>query len=152
MSELKERLRSDLTASMRGRDELRTATIRMVLTAVTNAEVAGVQARELSDDEIVAVLTKEAKKRREAADAYRGAGRADRAEREDAEAEVIAAYLPTPLTDDELAVLVDAAVADLNATSMRDMGAVMKKLAPQVTGRADGRAVADAVKTRLAGP
>jgi uncharacterized protein YqeY len=151
MAELKERLRADLTTSMRERDELRTATIRMALAAVTNAEVAGAQARELSDDEVLAVLSKEAKKRREAADAFRDGGRPDRAEREDAEAAVIADYLPTPLTDDELAKLVDAAVAEVGATSMRDMGAVMKRLSARVTGRADGRAVADAVKSRLPG-
>jgi uncharacterized protein YqeY len=102
MAELKDRLRSDLTVSMRGRDELRTATIRMVLTAVTNTEVAGAQAREISDDEVVGVLAKEAKKRRDAADAFRQGGRPDLAEREDAEAAVIAGYLPAPLTDDEL--------------------------------------------------
>ena len=151
MAELKDRLRADLTESIRARNELRTATIRMVLTAVTNAEVAGTEARELSDDDVLAVLTKEAKKRREAADAYRDAGRADRAEREVAEAGVIADYLPTPLTDDELTELVDAAVAEVGATSMRDMGAVMKRLSARVTGRADGRAVADAVKSRLSG-
>jgi uncharacterized protein YqeY len=151
MAELKDRLRNDLTTSMRGRDELRIATIRMALAAITNAEVAGAQARELSDDEVLAVLTKEAKKRREAADAFRRAGRADRAEREEAEADVIADYLPRPLTEDELDVLADAAVAEVGATSMRDMGAVMKHLAPSVTGRADGRAVAAAVKARLAG-
>ena len=151
MAELKDRLRADLTESIRARNELRTATIRMVLTAVTNAEVAGTEARELSDDDVLAVLTKEAKKRREAADAYRDAGRADRAEREVAEAGVIADYLPTPLTDDELTELVDAAVAEVGATSMRDMGAVMKRLTPQVAGRAEGRTVADAVKARLSG-
>jgi hypothetical protein len=151
MPELKERLRTDLTASMRSRDDVRTATIRMVLTAVTNAEVAGTEARELSDDEVLAVLTKEGKKRREAADAYRGAGRADRAEREEAEAAVIAEYLPTPLTEDELGALVDAAVAETGASSVRDMGAVMKQLAPDVAGRAEGARVAAAVKARLAG-
>jgi uncharacterized protein len=151
MPELKERLRTDLTASMRNRDDVRTATIRMVLTAVTNAEVAGTEARELSDDEVLAVLTKEGKKRREAADAYRGAGRADRAEREEAEAAVIAEYLPTPLTEDELGALVDAAVAETGASSVRDMGAVMKQLAPDVAGRAEGARVAAAVKARLAG-
>ena len=151
MAELKDRLRADLTESIRARNELRTATIRMVLTAVTNAEVAGTEARELSDDDVLAVLTKEAKKRREAADAYRDAGRTDRAEREVAEAGVIADYLPTPLTDDELTELVDAAVAEVGATSMRDMGAVMKRLTPQVAGRAEGRTVADAVKARLSG-
>src|SRR5918994_5786628 len=125
MAELKERLRNDLTASMRARDELRMATIRMVLTAVTNSEVAGARARVLSDDEVLAVLTKEAKKRREAADAFRLGGRIEQAEREDAEAGVIAEYLPEPLTDDVLAVLVDAAVAETGAESPRDMGRVM---------------------------
>ena len=151
MAELKDRLRSDLTVSMRGRDELRTATIRMVLTAVTNAEVAGAQAREISDDEVVGVLAKEAKKRRDAADAFRQGGRPDLAEREDAEAAVIAGYLPAPLTDNELDALVDAAVAETGATSLREMGAVMKGLATDVAGRADGARVAAAVKARLAG-
>ena len=150
MAELKDRLRSDLTVSMRGRDELRTATIRMVLAAVTNAEVAGAQAREISDDEVVGVLAKEAKKRRDAADAFRRGGRPDLAEREDAEAAVIAGYLPAPLTDDELDVLVSAAVAETGATSLREMGAVMKRLATDVAGRADGARVAAAVKARLA--
>jgi uncharacterized protein len=148
---LKDRLRSDLTVSMRGRDELRTATIRMVLTAVTNAEVAGAQAREISDDEVVGVLAKEAKKRRDAADAFRLGGRPDLAEREDAEAAVIAGYLPAPLTDDELDALVDAAVAETGANSLREMGAVMRRLATDVAGRADGARVAAAVKARLAG-
>ena len=151
MAELKDRLRSDLTVSMRGRDELRTATIRMVLTAVTNTEVAGAQAREISDDEVVGVLAKEAKKRRDAADAFRQGGRPDLAEREDAEAAVIAGYLPAPLTDDELDALVSAAVAETGATSLREMGAVMKRLATDVAGRADGARVAAAVKARLAG-
>jgi uncharacterized protein len=151
MAALKDRLRSDLTVSMRGRDELRTATIRMVLTAVTNAEVAGAQAREISDDEVVGVLAKEAKKRRDAADAFRQGGRPDLAEREDAEAAVIAGYLPAPLTDDELDALVDAAVAETGANSLREMGAVMRRLATDVAGRADGARVAAAVKARLAG-
>jgi uncharacterized protein YqeY len=151
MAELKERLRTDLTEAIRGRDELRTATIRMALASVTNAEVAGAAARELPDDEVLAVLTKEAKKRREAADAFRAGGRPALAEREEAEAAVIAEYLPTPLGEDEIDVLVDAAITETGATSMRDMGVVMKRLTPQVTGRADGRAVADAVKSRLAG-
>jgi uncharacterized protein len=152
MAELKDRLRSDLTASMRGQDELRTATIRMVLTAVTHAEVAGAEARELSDDEVLLVLTKEAKKRREAAEAFRGAGRADRAEREEAEAGVIAEYLPAPLTDDELGALVEAAVSETGARAVRDMGAVMKRLSADVAGRAEGARVAAAVKARLSEP
>src|ERR687891_3006411 len=115
MAGLKELLRTDLTASMRVRDELRTATIRMVLTAVTNTEVAGSEARVLSDDDVLAVLAKEAKKRREAADAFREGGRADSAEREEAQAGIIAEYLPVPLTDDEIAALVDQAVVETGA-------------------------------------
>jgi hypothetical protein len=149
MDSLKERLRNDLTASMRARDELRMSTLRMVLTAVTTSEVAGATARELSDSEVLAVLTKEAKKRREAADAFHEGGRSDRAEREEAEAGVIAEYLPAPLSDDELAAMVDAAVAETGASSPRDMGAVMKALQPRTTGRADGARVAAAVRTRL---
>ena len=151
MAGLKERLRNDLTASMRARDELRTATIRMVLTAVTNSEVAGSEARVLSDDDVLAVLAKEAKKRREAADAFREGGRADSAEREEAEASVIAEYLPVPLTDEEIAAMVDQAVTETGADSPRDMGKVMKALQPQVAGRAEGSKVAAAVKARLAG-
>ena len=151
MSTIKERLQTDLTAAMRSKDELRTATIRMALTAITNAEVAGKQARKLTDDEVTAVLTKEAKKRREAAQAFRDGGREDRAQREDAEAAVLADYLPEPLSDDELARLVDAAIDETGAESPRDMGRVMKLVQPQVAGRADGSKVAAAVKARLAG-
>ena len=150
MAGLKERLRNDLTASMRARDELRTATIRMVLTAVTNTEVAGSEARVLSEDDVLAVLAKEAKKRREAADAFREGGRANSAEREEAEAGIIAEYLPAPLTDEEIAAMVDEAVAETGADSPRDMGKVMKALQPQVAGRAEGSKVAAAVKARLA--
>lgn len=149
MDSLKERLRNDLTTSMRARDELRMSTLRMVLTAVTTSEVAGATARELSDSEVLGVLTKEAKKRHEAADAFRDAGRTDRAEREEAEAGVIAEYLPAPLSDDELATMVDAAVAETGASSPRDMGVVMKALQPRTTGRADGARVAAAVRARL---
>jgi hypothetical protein len=151
MATLKDRLKTDLTSAMRSKDELRMATIRMALTSITNAEVAGTRARELSDDEVITVLTKEAKKRREAAQAFRDGGRSDRAEREDAEAAVLADYLPEPLSDDELARLVDAAIAESGAESPRDMGKVMKLVQPQVAGRADGSRVAAAVKARLTG-
>ncbi|HEX6325083.1 MAG TPA: GatB/YqeY domain-containing protein [Jiangellaceae bacterium] len=151
MATLKDRLKNDLTSAMRSKDDLRMATIRMALTSITNAEVAGTTARELSDDEVIAVLVKEAKKRREAAQAFRDGGRAGRAEREDAEAAVLADYLPEPLSDDELARLVDAAIAESGAESPRDMGKVMKLVQPQVAGRADGSRVAAAVKARLTG-
>jgi uncharacterized protein len=151
MGELKDRLRADLTEAMRARDELRTGTIRMALTALTTAEVAGDTARELTDAEELGVITRESKKRREAADAFRQGGRADRAEREDAEAGVLAGYLPPQLDDAELARLVDAAVAEAGAASPRDMGRVMKLITPRVAGQAEGRRVADAVKARLSG-
>jgi uncharacterized protein len=151
MAAIKDRLQEDLTAAIRAQDELRTATIRMVLTAITTAEVAGKQARELSDDEVIGVLGKEAKKRREAAQAFRDGNRPERAEREDAEATVLADYLPAPLGADELDALVDAAIAESGATSPRDMGKVMKILQPNIAGRAEGGAVAAAVKARLTG-
>lgn len=149
MGTLKERLQSDLTSAMRERDGTRTSTLRMALTAVSTAEVAGKEAKQLSDDEVLAVLTKEAKKRREAAEAFRDGGRTESAAAEDAEAAIIAQYLPAPLTDDELVSLVDEAIAEAGAESPRDMGKVMKLLTPRVGGRADGKAVAAAVKTRL---
>ena len=151
MSELKDRLRSDLTSAMKARDELRSGTLRMVLTAVTNAEVAGKQARELSDDEVVGVLTSESKKRREAAEAFAAAGRSASAERERAEAAVIAAYLPPQLDAAEITALVAQAIDQTGAASegMRAMGKVMGVLQPQVRGRADGGAVAAEVRRQL---
>lgn len=151
MAALKERLRSDLTEAIRSRDELTASTIRLALTAITMEEVAGKTARELSDDEVVTVLTREAKKRREAAEAYDDVSRPDRAERERAEGEVLAAYLPQQLTDDELATLVAEAVAETGAEGPRAMGQVMKVLGPRTAGRAEGGRVAAAVRAALAG-
>ena len=151
MSALKDRLRQDLTAAMKARDDLRASTLRMVLTAVTNAEVAGKQARELSDDDIIGVLTSESKKRREAATAFEDAGRAESAAKERAEAEVIAGYLPEQLGEDEIAELVRAAIQQTGAASegMRAMGKVMGVVQPQVRGRADGGVVAAEVRRQL---
>lgn len=146
---LKEQLQSDLTVAMKARDELRAATIRMALTAVTTEEVAGKQARVLSDDDIITVLTREAKKRREAAEAFDNAGRAELADRERAEGEVLATYLPAQLGDDELAELVRAAVAESGASDPKAMGQVMKLLQPQVAGRAEGGRVAAEVRRQL---
>jgi uncharacterized protein YqeY len=151
MATLKDRLRSDLTDSMRARDELRTGTLRMALTAVTNAEVAGTHARELSDDEVLAVLGKELKKRREAATAFADAGRTDSAERERAEAAVLAEYLPTALTSDELAALIAEAIEEVGAGGPQDMGQVMRLVQPRVAGRAEGKSVADEVRRQLTG-
>jgi uncharacterized protein len=149
VNELKERLRTDLNAAMRARDQVRLRTLRMVLTSITNEEVSGNTARELSDDEIVRVLTREAKKRREAADAFEAAGRADQAEAERAEGDVLAGYLPEQLTDEELTGMVSAAIAETGAVGMPGMGKVMKTLTPQVVGRADGARVAAELRRQL---
>ncbi|NLU67859.1 GatB/YqeY domain-containing protein [Streptomyces sp. HNM0574] len=154
MTTLKSRLRDDLTAAMKARDELRSATLRMALTAVTNEEVAGKSARELSDDEVQKVLAREAKKRREASEAFADAGRGEQAEREQAEHDVLADYLPKQLTDAELDALVAEAVAEAKAGGAegpKAMGAVMKIVNPKVAGRAEGGRVATAVKKHLAG-
>ncbi|HEU5037880.1 MAG TPA: GatB/YqeY domain-containing protein [Nocardioides sp.] len=151
MSALKDRLRADLTAAMKARDEVRSSTLRMVLTAITNAEVAGKEARELTDDDIVGVLSTEAKKRREAATAFGEGGRAEMAAKETAEAEVIADYLPAQLTEQEVADLITSAIAQTGAAAegMRAMGKVMGMIQPQVRGRADGAAVAAEVRRQL---
>ena len=153
MSALKDQMQSDLTAAMRAQDELTMATLRMALSAVTNAEVAGKQAKELSDDEVVVVLTSEAKKRREAAESFAAAGATDRAEREQAELGVLQRYLPEQLSDDEVRAIVAEAVARVGAEGSSGpaaMGAVMKIVTPQTRGRADGGQVAALVKAALA--
>ncbi len=151
MSTLKDRLRADLTTSMKARDEMRSGTLRMVLSAITNAEVAGKQARELTDDDVIGVLTSEAKKRREAATAFEDGGRLESAAKEVAEAAIIADYLPEQLSDDDVAAIVTAAVAQAGAAGegMKAMGKVMGLVQPQVKGRADGGAVAAEVRRQL---
>ena len=151
MSTLKDRLRADLTTAMKARDEIRSSTLRMVLTSITNAEVSGKTARELTDDDVLTVLTSEAKKRREAATAFDDGGRAEMAAKERAEAEVIADYLPEQLSAEEIAALVAAAVASTGAAGegMKAMGKVMGVVTPQVKGRADGGAVAAEVRRQL---
>jgi uncharacterized protein YqeY len=147
--DLKEQLRADLTTAMKARDELRTATLRMVLTAVSAEEVSGKEARVLSDDEVQAVLRREAKKRREAAEAFAGAGRAEQAEREEAEGGVLADYLPAQLEDADLAALVADVVTRTGASGMKDMGKVMGAVQGAVAGRADGGRVAAEVRRQL---
>jgi uncharacterized protein YqeY len=151
VSALKDRLRADLTTAIKTRDQVRSSTLRMVLTAVTNAEVAGKQQRELTDDDIVGVLSSESKKRREAAEAFDLAGRADSADKERAEAEVLADYLPAQLSDAEVSDLVAQTIETLGAgdQGMRAMGKVMSALQPQVKGRADGSLVAAEVRRQL---
>lgn len=151
MSQLKDRLRTDLTTAMKARDELRSSTLRMVLTAVTNAEVAGKVQRELSDEEVVGVLSSEAKKRREAAIAFDDGGRTDMAAKERAEAKVLADYLPEQLSVEEISRIVTAAVESTGAAGegMKAMGKVMGVVQPQVKGRADGAAVAAEVRRQL---
>ena len=152
MSDLKQRLRDDLTVAIKSGDSESVGTIRMALAAVSKEEVAGKSARELSDDEVVAVLTSEVKRRKEAAVAYRDAQRPELAEKELAEAEVLGRYLPEPLSADEVRGLVDEAVAAAEAQGMtggRAMGAVMKQLKPATAGRYDGAELAALVKQSL---
>ncbi|WP_248579952.1 GatB/YqeY domain-containing protein [Nocardioides sp. InS609-2] len=151
MSILKDRLRADLTTAIKSRDEVRSSTLRMVLTAITNAEVAGKEHRELSDDDIIGVLSTEAKKRREAAVAFEEGGRVEMAAKEQAEGVVIADYLPEQLNEAEISALVTAAVEKTGAAGegMKAMGKVMGIVTPQVKGRADGGAVAAEVRRQL---
>jgi len=148
---LKDDLRADLTTAIKARDEVRSSTLRMVLAAITNAEVAGKAHRELTDDDVIGVLSSEAKKRREAATAFDDGGRPEMAAKERAEAEVIAGYLPEQLSEDEIAGLVTAAIEQLGVAGegMKAMGRVMGVVQPQVKGRADGGAVAAEVRRQL---
>jgi uncharacterized protein YqeY len=151
MGALKDQLQSDLTAAMKAQDELVRATLRMVLTAIGNEEVAGAAARQLSEDEELKVVAREAKKRREAAEAYRSGGADVRAQRELDEEQVIARYLPAQLSDEQLGALVAEAIAETGASGPQAMGQVMKAVNPKVAGRAEGGRVAAAVKAALAG-
>ena len=148
---LKERLRTDLTTAIKARDGLRSSTLRMVLTSITNAEVAGKESRELTDEDILGVLTSESKKRREAAEAFADAGRDEQAAKEKAEAAVIADYLPEQLSTEEVDTLVKETIDELGVRDdgMKAMGRVMGVLTPKTKGRADGGAVAAAVRREL---
>jgi hypothetical protein len=151
-SDLKSRLQSDLTDAIRSRDELRSATLRMALTAVRSAEVAGTSARTLTDDEVEAVLGREAKKRREAATAYADAARPERAERENAELAVLESYLPQQLSDEELSAVVADAVSEVSAAGASGpaaIGRVMKIVQPKVARRAEGGRIAAEVRRQL---
>jgi uncharacterized protein YqeY len=150
MAGLKDRLRADLTAAMKARDEVRIRTLRMALTSIANEEVAGKQARDLGDDEVLRLLTREAKRRREAADAFEGAGRRDQAAAERAEDAVLADYLPAQLSDAELASLVADVIAETGAEGIASVGQVMKAVTPRVAGRAEGGRVAAQVRAALA--
>ena len=152
MAELKDRLQSDLTASIKARDEVKSGTIRMVLAAITTEEVSGKEARQLTDDDVVTVLGREAKKRKEAAEAYDDASRPELADKERAELAIIEAYLPEQMSEDEVRAIIEAAVAEVAASGAeggKAMGAVMKIVQPKVKGRADGGQVAALVKSAL---
>ncbi len=149
MGTLKDRLNDDLHAAMKSRDELTTSTLRMALSAVRTAEVAGTEARDLSDDEVLAVLTKESKKRREAATAFADAGRTDQADKERAEGEVLERYLPQQLTDAEIAEVVSQALAAGGFSGKAQMGPAMKAAQAAVAGRAEGGRVAAEVRRQL---
>jgi uncharacterized protein YqeY len=146
---IKETLQANLTEAIRSRDEIVSGTIRMVLTAITNEEVSGKEARVLTDAEIITVLSREAKKRREAAEAFADAGRADKAALEKAEGEVIAKYLPEQMSEDEIKKLIAAAIAQTGAGGPGDMGKVMGVIKGQTAGKADGGTVSGLVKEAL---
>ncbi len=148
---LKEKLQNDLTEAMRARDEVRSSTIRMVLTAIKNEEVSGKEARDLSDAEVITVLSREAKKRREAAEAFEQAGAKYRADNEKAEGVIIAGYLPEQLSEVELKEMIASAIKETGATGPQQMGLVMKSLQPKIAGRADGGTVSALVKAALSG-
>jgi uncharacterized protein YqeY len=148
---LKEKLQTDLTSSMRNRDEVRSSTIRMILTSIKNEEVSGKEVRELNESELITVLSREAKKRREAAEAFDQAGAKDRAETERAEGAIIAEYLPKQLSESEVKELIEAAIRETGANSPAQMGLVMKNLQPKIAGKADGALVSSLVKAALAG-
>ncbi|SNQ50632.1 conserved hypothetical protein [Frankia canadensis] len=150
-SQLEQRLRADLTTAMKARDELRTSTLRLALAAVKDAEVAGDTARVLDEAEILKVLTREVKKRREAAEAYADAGRGEQAARERAEGEVLDEYLPSQLGDDELAAIIDRVLGELGLSGPKAIGPAMRSVQAAVAGRAEGGRVAALVKARLAG-
>ena len=151
MAALKDRLRGDLTEAMKARDEARTRTLRMALTSITREEVAGQSARELTDDEVISVLTREAKRRREAAEAFAAAGRDEQAAAERAEGVILDGYLPAQLSDEEIASMVAAVIDETGASGMAVMGQVMKAVTPRIAGRADGARVAAEVRRRLSG-
>jgi uncharacterized protein len=151
MPGLKDRLRADLTTSMKARDEVRTRTLRMALTSVTKEEVAGKSVRELSDDEVLRVLAREAKRRREAAEAFQDAGRAEQAAAELAEDAILSDYLPAQLSDAEITEIVAEVIAATGVSGMSAMGQVMKVATPRIAGRAEGSRVAGEVRRQLAG-
>ena len=146
---IKETLQKDLTEAIRGRNEITSGTIRMVLTAITNEEVAGKEARVLSDEEVITVLSREAKKRREAAEAFENAGRADKSALEKSEGEVIAKYLPAQLSEADIAAIIADAIASTGAAGPADMGKVMGAIKPKIAGKADGALVSSLVKESL---
>lgn len=149
MPTIKEQLRADLTASMKARDEARTRVLRMALTSISNEEVSGSAVHDLTDDQVIKILAREAKRRREAAAAFAGAGRTDQAAAEEAEEQVLSSYLPAQLDDAELAAMVTAAIAETGASGPGGMGQVMKVLTPRVAGRAEGSRVAALVRSQL---
>ena len=152
MAQLKDQLKKDLTDAIKSHNQVVSGTLRMALTAITNEEVSGKESRELSDAEVLSVLTKEAKKRRESVDAYMQANRKDLADKESAELSVLEKYLPAALSEQELEDIIAKAITEAisqGATGMKAMGIVMKIIQPQTVGRVDGTLLANKVKEKL---
>lgn len=148
---LADQIQADLTTAMKARDPLTVSVLRMVIAGIKEARVSGAESHELTDDDVLAILAKEAKRREEAAAAFAEGGRTESAGKELAEREVLAGYLPEPLSDEELSGLVDAALVEGGFDSPTQMGPAMKAAVAKVAGRADGKAVSALVKARLAG-
>jgi uncharacterized protein YqeY len=148
---LADQIRDDLTAAMKRRDELATSTLRMALAGIKEAAVAGKEARVLEDDDVLKILTKQVKRREESAEAFRNADRPDRADRELAERDVLAVYLPAALSAEELEALVAEVLAEGGFAGPSAIGPAMKAVTARVAGRADGKTVSTMVKARLAG-
>ena len=152
MTSLKEQLKQDLTKSLKEQDVVQSSTLRMALTAITNEEVSGKEAKVLSDAEVLVVLTKEAKKRKESVEAFNQANRKDLADKEAQELKVLEKYLPSALTEEELNKIIDEAIAEAKANGaegMKAMGVVMKIVQPKTVGRTDGALLAAKVKEKL---
>lgn len=152
MTSLKEQLKQDLTKSLKEQDAVQSSTLRMALTAITNEEVSGKEAKVLSDAEVLVVLTKEAKKRKESVEAFNQANRKDLADKEAQELKVLEKYLPSALTEEELNNIIDEAIAEAKASGaegMKAMGVVMKIVQPKTVGRTDGGLLAAKVKEKL---
>ncbi len=146
---LKEKIMADMKEAMKAKDAAKVSTLRLLLSEIKNREID--KRGELTDDEVIAVIQKAVKQRKESIEQYEKAGRSELVEKEKKELEILEAYLPQPLTEEELDALIDETIKEVGATSIKDMGKVMKAIMPKVRGRADGKLVNQKVREKLGG-